>query len=391
MSREVVIVGGGIARYGRRRDASFRDLAMEAIKETFESVDNITPKDIQALYVATGQPERLVVQSQPATLIAEYAGITPKYGTVRVEMACTSGTAAIRLAYATVKSGMADIVLVVGVEKMYSAPGPDIQTSLSIVADKEWEGVYGMNAPPGYAFIAQRHMYEYGTTEEQMAMVAVKNHKYGAMNPKAQFQKVITIEDVFKSPVIAPPIKLYDCSPITDGAAAAIITSADIARKFTDTPIYILATAQVVMGNTIANIPSLTTWVPLREAAKLAYRMAKVEPKDIDVAETHDCFTISEIIEYEDLGFTEKGKGGKFIEEGQSEIGGKVPVNVSGGLKAKGHPVGATGIGQAVEIMHQLRGEAGKRQVDGAEIGLAHNLSGFSVNHFVTIYGREPR
>lgn len=390
MGKEVAIVGGGISRYGKRKDASFRDIAVEAEKEAFESAENISPKDIEALYVATAYSDRLIVQCHPAPLVAEYAGITPKAGIGRVEMACTSGTVAIRTAYMGIKAGLFDIAMALGVEKMYSAPTPEIQTCLSIVADKEWEGVYGINAPPGFAWIAQRHMYEYGTTEEQMALVAVKNHKYGALNPKAQFRKEITVEDVLKSPIIAPPIKLFDCSPITDGAAAVILTSGEKAKQYTNTPMYIRSMAQVNIANTVANIPSLTTWVPLKEAAQIAYKNAKVSPKDIDYAELHDCFTISEIIEYEDLGFTEKGEGGKFIEEGQSDIGGTVPVNLSGGLKSKGHAVGATGVGQAVEIMLQMRNEAGKRQVDGVEISLAHNLSGFATHHTVTIYGREP-
>ncbi len=385
---KAAIVGAGLSKFGKRGDVSLRELAAEAAVEAFKHTRNIEPRDIDAVFVSCAQPERLVVQSNVSPLIAEYLGVKPSRGAVRVEAACSSGGVALRLASAMIAGGYAENVLVLGVEKMHAAPREEVMTSLSIVADREWESIHGINAPAGFALVAQRHMHEYGTTEEQMGYVALKNHKNGEMNPKAMFRKRITIQEYADSPVISRPLKLYDCSPICDGAACVILTAAERARRYNDTPIIIEAIAQSTSGNTVSSLESLTTWPAMREAVSQAYRAAGVGPGDIDVAEVHDCFTIAEIVEYEELGFCEKGMGGRFVEDGQSDIGGRVAVNTSGGLKAKGHPIGATGVAQAVEIVFQLQGEAGKRQVGGAEIGLTHNLGGFAVNHVVGIYRR---
>ena len=239
--------------------------------------------------------------------------------------------------------------------------------------------------------IAARHMKEYGTTNEQMALVSVKNRRNGARNPIAQFRKPVTVEEVFASKMVSKPLNLFDCCPITDGAAAVVLASEDRAKDFTDKPIWIRGIAQVGSGNNTANVPGWAQWPSLRAAAANAYKMAGVGPDDIDVAEVHDCFTISEIIEYEELGFCEKGEGGKFIEAGLSDYGGKVVVNPGGGLLSRGHPFGATGVAQGIEMMQQLRGEAGERQVPNAKIGLTHNLSGFATEHTILIYGSEPK
>jgi len=382
------VVGVGLSKFGKREDASLRELAAEAVYESFQDARDIEPGDVEAVIVASSQPERLVVQSHVAPLICEYLGVKPSKGAFRVESACSSGGVALRMADIMIRSGEASKVLVVGVEKMTEAPRSEVMTTLSIVGDKDWESIHGITAPAGFALAAQRHMLEYGTKEEHLGLVAVKNHANAELNPKAMFRRRITLNEYKDSPPIARPLKLLDCSPICDGASCVILTDAEDARKYNDTPVVVKSITQTTIGNSSTTVDDLTTWKPLVEAASRAYSLAGISPKQVDVAEVHDCFTIAEIIEYEDLGFCGKGYGGRFVEEGQSAIGGEVAVNTSGGLKAKGHPIGATGIAQVVEITLQLRGEAGKRQVSGADIGLTHNLGGFAVNHVVGIYGR---
>jgi len=302
---------------------------------------------------------------------------------------CASGQAAIRYAWACVASGLADVAVAFGVEKMFMPDMAEAQTNMTCVLDREWDGVNGLSAPPFFAMTAQRHMHEYGTTKEQMALVSVKNHHYSSLNPFAQFQKEITVEDVLKSVAIAPPLNLFDCSGITDGAAGVILVPAEDAKKYADTPMYVIGSGQASIGNAINNFASLTDWVPLKIAAKEALRSAKITLDNIDIAEVHDCFTISEIIEYEAFGWCEKGEGGKFIEDGQPYIGGKVAVNPRGGLLGCGHPLGATGILQAVDILQQFIGAVPKgRLVSDAEIAVAHNLSGAANVHSIVIYSR---
>jgi len=240
-----------------------------------------------------------------------------------------------------------------------------------------------------FALIATAHMHEYGTTERQMASVAVKNHFHGSLNPKAHMQKEITIEDALTSRIVAWPLKLYDCSLITDGASCVILTKPELARKYTDQPVHIVGTGQA--GDTIGlyERKSLTSLMSARLAAKTAYDMAKVKPSDVDVAELHDCFTISEVVACEDLGFCVLGDGGKLSESGETKLGGRIPINTSGGLKSKGHPVGATGVAQAYEIYLQLTEQAERRQVKDAKIGLTHNLGGSGATAAVHIYRRE--
>jgi acetyl-CoA C-acetyltransferase len=255
-----------------------------------------------------------------------------------------------------------------------------------MASDYPFEQWHGITFPALYALMATAHMHQYGTTERQMALVAVKNHYHGSLNPKAQMQKEITLEKALTSRPIASPLKLYDCSLITDGASCVIITKPDLAGKFTDQPVHIIGSGQASDTIGLYERQSLTSLLAAKLAAKTAYTMAAVKPEDLDVAEIHDCFTIAEIIAYEDLGFCPAGEGGKLVESGETRLGGRLPVNTSGGLKAKGHPVGATGTGQAYAIYLQLTGQADQRQVKNAQVGLTHNVGGSGASATVHIY-----
>jgi acetyl-CoA C-acetyltransferase len=387
--RKVAIVGGGATRCGKR-EASFRDLVQEAGKAMFENVKNISPKDVEALIVGSAQPERFVFQSHVAPLVAEYLGVTPRKVLARTELMCASGQAAIRYAWACVASGMADVAVAFGVEKMFMPDMAEAQTNMTCVLDREFDGVNALSAPPFFAMTAQRHIHEFGTTKEQMALVSVKNHHYSTMNPLAQFQKETTVEEVLKSLVVAPPLSLFDCSGITDGAAGIILVPAENAKKYTDAPMYIVGSGQASIGNVVGNLASLTEWVPLKMAAEETFRTAKITLKDVDIAELHDCFTISEIMEYEAFDWCKKGKGGKFIENGEPYLGGTITVNPRGGLLGCGHPLGATAILQALDILQQFRGEVPKgRHVKNAEVAIAHNLSGPANVHSILAYARS--
>jgi acetyl-CoA C-acetyltransferase len=388
--RNVAIVGGGITRFGVR-EVGWKDLVQEAGKAVFDDVSNLDRKDIDSLFVGAAQPERWVYQTHVAPLVAELLGVDVRRVIARTEVACASGQAAIRYAWLSIATGLSDVALVLGVEKMNTKHMNISQTCMVNVGNREFDGVNGFTAPPFFAMVAQRHMHDYGTTKEQMAIVRVKNAKYGVMNPYAQFQKEVTVEKVMGSRMISPPLSLLDCSAMTDGAAALILASEDIARKLTDTPVWIVGGVQVVEhSHTVNQMGDLSEWKALRKAADELYKMTGIEAKDIDIAEVHDCFTISEIIEYEELGFCKKGEGGKFIEEGESYIGGKVAVNPGGGLLANGHPLGATGIRQAWEILMQFRGEVPEgRYVSGARIAIAHNLSGMAQLHHLMAYSVE--
>jgi acetyl-CoA C-acetyltransferase len=287
-----------------------------------------------------------------------------------------------------IASELADIVLVIGVEKMTEVPTSVATEIMGKGGDATWEYPFGGTFPGYYAMIARAHMAKYGTTEEQLAMVSVKNHHYGAMNPLAHLQKAITLDQAMSSFMVAYPLKLYDCCMISDGAAAVVLASEERAKGFKK-PVWIAGLGLGTDTLATAHRRDIATLAGTVEAARQAYKMAGVAPDDIDVATVHDCFTIAEICAYEDLGFCKKGEGGKFIEGKQPYIGGKLPINVDGGLKSKGHPVGATGCSMAVEICKQLRGEAGERQVKGAEVGLTQNVGGSGQIVAVHIYRRE--
>jgi acetyl-CoA C-acetyltransferase len=384
--RKVAIIGIGITKFGELWWSSFREIFMEAGIRALEDA-GVSGRDIDAMYVGNMSGGQFIRQEHIACLIADQAGLNPIPCT-RVEAACASGGLALRQAVIAVASGMHDIVIAAGVEKMSDVLTEEAAGALASASDQEWEAFVGATFPALYALMARRHMYEFGTTEEQMAMVAVKNHDFAAKNPVAQYHTKITVEDVLKSPPVCTPLKLLDCSPISDGAACVVLAPAEEAKKYTDTPILVAGSGHATDTLALHSRKSLTRLDATIEAARMAYQMAHLTPSQIQVAEVHDCFTIAEIMAIEDLGFCRKGEGGKMTEEGQTNLGGKVVVNPSGGLKGKGHPVGATGIAQAVEIVLQLRGEAGKRQVEGAEIGLTHNVGGTGGTAVVHIFRR---
>lgn len=384
--RNVAIIGVGLTKFGELWDVSFRQMMIEAGARALEDA-KIDGKQIDAMYVGNMSAGQFIRQEHISSLIADHAGLVPIPST-RVEGACASGGLALRQAVIAVASGIHDFVVAAGIEKMTDILSGQATGALATAADQEWEVFAGATFPGLYALMARRHMYEFGTTEEQMAMVAVKNHQNACLNPCAQYHTKITVDSVLRSPPVTSPLKLLDCSPITDGAACVILAPAEKAKKFTEIPILVSGTGQASDSISLHSRSSLTSLRAATEAAKMAYRTAGVEPKDVDLAEVHDCFTIAEIIAIEDLGFCKKGDGGKVTQEGETAIGGRIPVNTSGGLKGKGHPVGATGIAQAAEIVQQLRGEAGKRQVNGAEIGLTHNVGGSGGTAVVHIFKR---
>jgi len=387
--RDVAIIGVGCTKFGELWDSSFRDIFVGAGVSAIEDA-NIQGEKIDALYIGNMSGGRFIEQEHLGALIADYSGLASLHvPSTRVEAACASGGLALRQGIIAVASGYHDIVIAGGAEKMTDVSVETTTDALAAAADREWEGIMGATFPGLYAMIARLHMHRYGTTSEQLASVAVKNHHNGSMNPIAQFRNEISVETVLNSAMVAEPLHVFDCSPITDGAAAVVLAPADVARKYTDTPIYVRASAQASGTLSLHDRQDITTIDAAVVAAKKAYEMAKVTPEDIDLAEVHDCFTIAEICAIEDLKFVKKGEGGPASESGMTAIGGDVAVNTSGGLKACGHPVGATGIKQAVEITLQLRGEAGKRQVEEAELGLTHNVGGSGATAVVHIFSRE--
>ena len=384
------IVSAGLSKFGRLEGLYAREIFALAAKEAFERCPNLDPKkDIQALFVGH-MGESYEHQGHTGATAADWTGLLPIPAT-RTECACASSGAALRAAIFAIASGLYDIVMVGGVEKMTNRTTPEVTEFLAMASDYPFEQWHGITFPGLYALMATAHMHKYGTTEEQMAMIAVKNHHNGFLNPKAHMQKEVTLEKALSSRVIAWPLKLYDCSLISDGASCVILTKPEIARKYTDTPIHIIGTGQGSDSIGIYERENFTSLTAAKFAAKQAYEMAGIENpmKEIDVAEVHDCFTIAEIIAYEDLGFCKPGEGGRLIEEGITTLDGSLPVNTSGGLKAKGHPVGATGTAQAYEVYLQLTGQAEKRQVENAEVGLTHNVGGSGATAVVHIYRRE--
>jgi acetyl-CoA C-acetyltransferase len=386
MSR-VAVVGVGHSKFGRRTDVSIGELAFESIKQAVDDA-GVDRKDIRNVIV--GNMGGWSQESLPAVVVDEYAGLSGA-GTMRVEAACASGSAALKSAYESVASGDGDLAMAVGVEKMTEVDTPTAVELIGRAGSYFWEFEnFGMTFPAYYALHAVAHMSRFGTTEEDLARVAVKAHHYGAMNPLAQFQKEITLEKALGSQVVAWPLKLFDACPLTDGSAAVVLASEEVAKKLTDTPVWIRG---IGSSSDSANLGRRGSYVGLEaavRASRAAYSVAKVGPEDVDVATAHDCFTIAELMAYEDLGFCKKGEGAKMIREGQTEIGGRIPVNLDGGLKAKGHPIGATGVSMTVEITKQLRGEAGRHQAPIKKgVGLVHNIGGTGHYAYVTILGRD--
>ncbi|MFH1256003.1 MAG: thiolase domain-containing protein [Candidatus Diapherotrites archaeon] len=384
--RSVSIIGAGLSAFGEHWGKSLRELIAEAGIKAIQDA-HIEGKDIEAVYGGTMASGRFTGQEHIGALIADQLGLNPIPST-RLEAACASGGVALRNGFLAVASGMHDIVAVGGVEKMTEISTEEVTTTLGGAGDQETELFHGATFPGLYALMAKRHMHEFGTTEEQMALCAVKNHANAIHNPYAQYRKEITVETVMNSGYVASPLKLFDCSPITDGAAAIIICETSKAKKLCEQPIEIIASAQASDSLALAGRKSLTELNATKVAAKKAFEMAKLTAKDVSLAEVHDCFTIAEIMAIEDLGFFRKGTGGKAVEERRTTMKGEIPINTSGGLKACGHPVGATGVKQATEAYWQLRGAAKERQVKGAEIALTHNVGGSGATAVVHLYRR---
>lgn len=383
---KVAVVGVGQTKFDEHWEKSLRDLSTEAGALALRDA-GIDGKDIQSLYIGNMSAGRFIGQEHLAALAVDQAGLIPIPAT-RCEAACASSALAFREAYFSILSGEYDIVMAAGAEKMTDLKGTDAVATLMGAGDQEWESSIGLTFTGLYALMARRHMERYGTTREQLAMVSVNNHRNGALNPLAQFQKEITVEHVLKSPMIADPLRLLDCSPITDGATAVILASEKVAGKF-NKPIWILGSGQASDTLALHHRQSMTELLSTKIAAKKAYEQAGLTHDKIDISEVHDCFSINEIIAIEDLGFCEKGKGGKFVEDGKIARDGEKPINPTGGLKSIGHPVGATGIRQISDIVKQLRGEYGKLQVKGAKTGLALNIGGSGATAVVNIFGSE--
>lgn len=380
--RDVAIVAAGMTRFGELWQSSLRDLFVDAATE---ALDHAKADHLDAIYVGNMSGGLFTGQEHVAALLADHLGMAGVAAS-RVESACASGGAALRAAFAEVASGLSDLVMAAGVEKMND--GVDVTAVLATAADQETEVYHGLTFPALYAMIARAHMAAHGTTDEDLDWVTVKNHRHGAKNPKAQFRAEVTLEQVRRSSPVAEPLRLLHCSPVSDGAAAVLLCPLDQAHKYTDRPVRIKGSGLATSSMSLAQRADPTWLDAVEAAAAKAYRMAGTGPKQIQVAEVHDCFAIAEICCIEALGFVPRGKGGAAAREGYTALGGCVPVNTSGGLKAKGHPVGATGIAQVIEIFEQLRGEAGERQVEGAELGLAQNMGGSGASAVVHILER---
>jgi acetyl-CoA acetyltransferase len=365
--RDVYIIGAGMTQFGKHPGRSLRDLGREACVNAIKDAE-IAPKDIEAGYCGNALAPALQGETGVGQNVFWEVGI---HGIpiVNVENACASGSTALREGWMAVAGGFYDMVIVAGVEKTVMPKG----TMLN-VGEAELEMQLGEAFPAYFALIAQKHMEKYGTTKEQLAKVSVKNHFNGTLNPYAQFQKLMTVEEVLGSFMIADPLTLFSCCPNSDGGAALILCSKEKLRKRDASPVRIAAS--VLKTGTYDNQRDFTSWEIEKRAADEAYQMASLGPKDLDVVEVHDAFTICEIIHYEGLGLCPPGEGGRLIDEGATELSGRIPVNPSGGLLSKGHPVGASGVAQVVEIVWHLRGEAGKRQVENARVGLAQIMGG---------------
>jgi benzoylsuccinyl-CoA thiolase BbsB subunit len=365
--REVSIIGVGMHKFGKFPQLLIEDLGKIACMNALRDAD-ISRKKIEAVYCGNWLHE-----VQPGQRVAYRVGITgvPVFN---ARNGCATGTSAFWQAWQAVSTGTFEIVMVLGVESM----SPNIKGVIPL-GDTMLLSKLGVFMPSYFALLSMAHMEQYGTTLEQLAKVSVKNHRNGSLNPDAQYQKELSVEEIRDSRPVAYPLTIYDCCPIGDGAATVIICSTDAAKKISDK--YIRALTSVFSttkyyGATANPLISQNT----RACAQKAYKEAQITPQDVDVLEVHDCFSITELMIYDGLGICDPGQGGRLIDRGETEIGGKFPTNPSGGLLAKGHPIGATGVGQLVEIVHQLRGEAGKRQVPEAKIGLAHNYGGLAAS-----------
>lgn len=380
----VAVVGIGCTRLAEHWNKSLRDLSTEAGALALHDA-GIDGSEIQALYIGNMSAGRFVGQEHLAALAADQAGLLPIPAT-RCEAACASGSLAFRKAYLSILSGEHDIVVAAGAEKMTDLKGTDAIATLMGAGDQEWESSVGLTFTGLYALMATAYMKRYGLTREELALIPVKNHKNGLNNPYAQFNYEVTVEQVLKSPLISDPLRLLDCSPITDGAAAVVLVSERVAEKFRN-PVWILGSGQASDTLALHNRSDICDMAATRHAATMAYKQAGLEPGKINIAEVHDCFSIAELLAYEGLGFAEKGKARELLVNKETWVGGRIPVNTDGGLKM-GHPVGATGVKQIIEVTKQLRGEA-PNQVRHARVGLAHNVGGSGATAIVHILGKE--
>jgi acetyl-CoA C-acetyltransferase len=381
---DIAIVGVGQSVFSRSCGESTRELCFEAYKEALEGLD-ITGDDIDASVICSA-PE-YDKQRSPSGLISEYLELTPK-PTFYVETVCSSSSTGLRVAWSLIKAGLHKSVVVIGFQKMSELSSREAAERMGRGGDIIWESPFGITMPAGYAMYARAHMAKYGTTEEHLARVRVKNSHYGAANPKANYRKELSLEDILNSEVITSPLKKFDCCANADGSSCVILARGDMAKSITKKPIWVVGLGAATDTMTMAGRKSLTSLWCAQEAAKQAYKMAGIKPQDVDVAEVHDCFTVSEILAYEDLGFAKPGEGPGLIEDKETYVDGRIPVNVDGGLLSKGHPIGATGGSQLRTIVRQLRGEATEAQVKDAEIGLVHNIGGVGQYGNVTILRR---
>ena len=383
--RRVAVIGVGVTKFGKHERTSgelFAEAAVDALADA-----ELPPGAVQALYygnVVGGETEH---QLHTGPQAASILGI-PTVPTTRFETACASSHAAFRHAVMEIAAGVSDVVLVGGGERVLNVSTAESTEYFAYASDASWEQPLGLTFPGVFALVARAHMAKHGTTEAQMAAVAVKNHRHGALNPKAQFQKEITLETVLTSAYIADPLKLYDCCPFTDGGAAIVLAAEEVART-RPRAVWVLGTAAASDSMLLGDKKDLSRVMATERAAKAAYQQAGKSPADVDVVELHDCFTIAEIVATEGLGLFEPGAGGIAAERGWTSLGGRIPVNPSGGLKAKGHPIGATGAAQIAEVVTQIRGEAGPRQVGGARTGLTHTLGGNTATVLVSLFGRD--
>ena len=380
--RDVAVIGVGMNKWGELWDLSLRDVFVQA---ALQAIDDAGVDHIDSMHVGCMSGGLFVGQEHIGPLLADYLGVR-SIPASRVESACASGGMAFRLAVIEVASGVSEVVLAGGVEKMTDVDGGAATFALGTAADQEYESYNGVTFPGLYALMARAHMEKYGTTRDQLSAVAVKNHEHGSRNPNAQFPMKITAEAVEKSPMVADPLRLLDCSPITDGAAAVIVCPLDRARELSrNKEVKVIGMGAATDTIALHNRKDMTFLDSTATAAEQAYQQSGKGPGDLDLVEVHDCFTIAEIIATESLGLFERGQGARAAEAGETRYDGKVPVNVSGGLKSKGHPVGATGVAQIYEIVKQLRGDADDRQVAGARCGLAQNMGGTGASTLVHI------
>jgi acetyl-CoA C-acetyltransferase len=407
LAREVSIVGCGMTRFHHNLhlDKNSREIFAEAADECFNSVDKgISTKEIDALVIGGTVGEFFEKQSHYASLMSDWTGLLP-VPSFRIETACASSSTAVEIAALGIASGMYDTVMVGGVEKMSTLETEMMTEALMSGVDVAYDYPAGVTNPALYAMMANAHFHKYGSTWEQLTAITVKNHHNATMNPKAQYQSEVvalgnkigakqglSFKDPLSflrsavNPIVAHPLRLFDCSPTSDGGSAIVMTASKNAKKYTDTPVHLVGLGHASGTMSLHDRPDLTSIPATIEAARTAYKMAKTEARKVDLGMVHDCFTVAEMLATEDLGFFKKGEGGRAAEQGRTAINGEIPINTDGGLKAKGHPIGATGVAMVHEVYKQLRAEAGERQVKDAETGLIHNVGATGGTAIVQIF-----